>query len=108
MGIVCLALVFTRFGTEINSTNRWLRFGPVQFQPAEIVKLIYILYVAAWLSNTKLKRENNVRSGLIPFLIVSGVIAGLLILQPATSTVAILLDPVLSSILRVARPNDIS
>ena len=55
VGIVCLALVFTHFGTVINGTNRWLRFGPVQFQPAEIVKLIYILYVAAWLSNAKLK-----------------------------------------------------
>jgi cell division protein FtsW len=91
VGIACLALVFTHVGLEINNTDRWLRFGPVQFQPAEIVKLIYILYVAAWLSNVKLKRERNIRSGLIPFLIVSGVIAGLLILQPATSTVAILL-----------------
>lgn len=91
IGIIFLALVFTHFGTEINSTNRWLRFGPIQFQPAEVVKLIYILYVAAWLSNAKLKREHDVRNGLIPFLIVSGIIAGLLILQPATSTVAILL-----------------
>jgi cell division protein FtsW len=91
VGIIFLALVFTHFGTEINSTNRWLRFGPIQFQPAEVVKLIYILYVAAWLSNAKLKREHDLRSGLIPFLIVSGLIAGLLILQPATSTVAILL-----------------
>lgn len=91
IGVACLALVFTHFGLILNGTNRWLRFGPIQFQPAEIVKLIYILYVAAWLSNTKLKREHDIRGGLIPFLIVSGVIAGLLILQPATSTVAILL-----------------
>ena len=91
VGIACLGLVFTHFGLVINGTSRWLRFGPVQFQPAEIVKLIYILYVAAWLSNARLKREHDVRSGLIPFLVVSGVIAGLLILQPATSTVVILL-----------------
>jgi cell division protein FtsW len=91
LGIACLTLVFTHFGIAINGTNRWLRFGPLEFQPAEIVKLIYILYVAAWLSNARHKREHDVRSGLIPFLIVSGVIAGLLILQPATSTVAIIL-----------------
>jgi cell division protein FtsW len=91
VGIICLGLVFTHFGTEINSTNRWLRFGPIQFQPAELVKLIYILYVAAWLSNARMKREHDIKKGLIPFLIVSGIIAGLLILQPATSTVAILL-----------------
>jgi cell division protein FtsW len=91
VGIACLALVFTHFGLVINSTNRWLRFGPIQFQPAEIVKLVYLLYVAAWLSNAKLKREHDIRNGLVPFLVVSGVIAGLLILQPATSTVAIIL-----------------
>ena len=91
VGIACLGLVFTHFGLVLNGTNRWLRFGPVQFQPAEIVKLVYILYVAAWLSNARLKREHDIRKGLVPFLIVSGVIAGLLILQPATSTVAILL-----------------
>jgi cell division protein FtsW len=89
--LVTLALVFTRFGSEINSTNRWLRLGPLSFQPAEIMKLAYLVYLAAWLSNTKLKRESAIRSGIIPFLVVSGVIAGLLIMQPATSTVAILL-----------------
>ena len=91
LGIVCLGLVFTHVGLVINGTDRWLRFGPVQFQPAELVKLVYILYVAAWLSNVRMKREHDIRNGLVPFLIVSGVIAGLLILQPATSTVAILL-----------------
>lgn len=89
--IVLLALVFTRFGSAVNNTDRWLRIGSFQFQPAELVKLIYLLYVAAWLSNVRLKREHDIRGGLIPFLLVSGVIAGLLILQPATSTVAILL-----------------
>ncbi len=91
VSVVTLVLVFTRFGTLVNSTNRWLDLGPLRFQPAELIKLTYLLYLAAFLSNAKLKRESSFVGGLLPFLIVSGVIAGLLIFQPATSTVVILL-----------------
>ncbi len=55
------------------------------------MKLTYIMYLAAWLSNPKFKRATDFQSGLLPFAIISGLIAVLLILQPATSTVAILL-----------------
>ena len=91
VSIACLALVFTRFGSTINATNRWLRFGPLSFQPAELMKLTYLIYLAAWLSNTKLNRTKDLQSGFVPFALVSGFIAVLLLLQPATSTVFILL-----------------
>jgi cell division protein FtsW len=91
ISIICLVLVFTKFGSTINSTNRWLRFGPLSFQPAELMKLTYIIYLAAWLSNMKIKRVTDLQSGFMPFLLVSGLIAILLLLQPATSTVFILL-----------------
>ncbi|MDP2598456.1 MAG: putative peptidoglycan glycosyltransferase FtsW, partial [Candidatus Liptonbacteria bacterium] len=89
--IICLALVFTQFGLTINNTNRWLRLGPLSFQPAELMKLTFVIYLAAWLSNIKLNRAGNMSEGLLPFATVSGLIATLLILEPATSTVAILL-----------------
>jgi cell division protein FtsW len=91
VSIIFLALVFTHFGAAVNGTNRWLHFGPLSFQPAELVKLTYLIYLAAWLGNAKMKRATDLQSGLLPFLIVSGLIGVLLILQPATSTVAILL-----------------
>ncbi len=86
-----LVLVFTPLGSVVNSTNRWLRFGPLSFQPAELMKLTYLIYLGAWLSNAKFKRATDLQSGFLPFAIVSGIIAALLILQPATSTVAILI-----------------
>jgi cell division protein FtsW len=91
MSLAALVLVFTPFGLQANNTSRWLRLGPLSFQPAELMKLTFIIYLAAWLSNPKLKRATDFQAGLLPFLIISGIIAGLLILQPATSTVAILL-----------------
>jgi cell division protein FtsW len=91
LGIMALALVFTKFGLEIRNTNRWLQVGPLSFQPAEVIKLFFIIYLAAWLSNTKINRTTNFTEGLLPFVLISGLIATLLILQPATGTVVILL-----------------
>lgn len=90
ISIVALVLVFTPLGTAASGSTRWLRLGPLSFQPAELMKFTYILYLAAWLSNSK-KRTVDFQTGLLPFAIISGLIATLLILQPATSTVVILL-----------------
>lgn len=92
LSLVALSLVFTKLGLEIRNTNRWVQIGPLSFQPAEIIKLTFIIYLAAWLSNPKIKRVGNVSEGLVPFLLLSGFVATLLVLQPATSTVAIILS----------------
>jgi cell division protein FtsW len=92
--LLCLAaltLVFTPLGLTAQNASRWLRLGPLSFQPAELAKLAFIIYLAAWLANPKFKRATDFQSGLVPFLIITGLIAGLLILQPATSTVIILI-----------------
>ncbi|MEK7195095.1 MAG: putative peptidoglycan glycosyltransferase FtsW [Patescibacteria group bacterium] len=91
LGIVALAMVFTGFGVTSGGATRWLALGPISFQPSEIIKLTFIIYLAAWLSNPRMKREMSLGEGLIPFLIISGFIAALLFMQPATSTVAIIL-----------------
>lgn len=86
-----LAAVFTPLGLSGGGATRWIGLGPFSFQPAEILKVTYVVYLAAWLSGAMRRRTQDVKTGLLPFLVVSGVIAGLLFLQPATSTVAILL-----------------
>ncbi|HEX4104156.1 MAG TPA: putative peptidoglycan glycosyltransferase FtsW [Candidatus Paceibacterota bacterium] len=91
VSLAALVLVFTPLGTLVNGTNRWLRIGPLSFQPSELMKLTYLLYLAAWLANAKFKRATDFQSGLLPFAVISGIIGILLILQPATSTVIILL-----------------
>lgn len=90
VSMAALVLVFTPLGAAASGSTRWLRLGPLSFQPAEMMKFTYILYLAAWLSNSK-KRSTDFQTGLLPFVIISGVMAVLLIFQPATSTVAILL-----------------
>lgn len=88
--IILLLLLFTSMGVTANGATRWLKIGPLTFQPAEFLKLTFMIYVAALFSNPRLNRSENWK-GLLPFLIACAVVGGLLILQPATSTVAILL-----------------
>ncbi|HUZ92607.1 MAG TPA: putative peptidoglycan glycosyltransferase FtsW [Candidatus Paceibacterota bacterium] len=90
ISLICLALVFTPLGLNARNTSRWLRLGPLSFQPAELMKLTFIIYLAAWFANTKIKRAKNIVEGLLPFGLLLGFVILLLLLQPATSTVAIL------------------
>ena len=54
-----LLLVVTRFiGTEVNGARRWLRFGPLSFQTAELAKLAVILFLS-WL----ISQGNGVMKG---------------------------------------------
>jgi cell division protein FtsW len=82
VSIALLVLVLVPpFGQEINGTRRWLRGGPVSFQPVELAKFAMVLYLASFLT----RRPEAIRTfshGLLPLLMVAGLMAGLTIIQP--------------------------
>jgi len=93
--LVGLILVFTPLGFSHSDANRWINIGSFSVQPAEFLKLTFIVYLAAWLSlrkGTDMRRQNNFLSGLLPFWIICGLIGFLIIIQPSTTTVAIILS----------------
>lgn len=91
LNILLLLLVFTPLGTlHGKGASRWLEIGPISFQPAELLKISFILYLAAWLSNIKRKRQ-NFYEGFLPFLALSSLIALLVFMQPATTTFIIVM-----------------
>lgn len=85
-----LILIFTPLGVTSGGASRWLKIGPLIFQPSEILKITFIIYLASWLSK-KSDRAESFWAGYLPFLIICGFTALLLILQPSTSTAVILL-----------------
>jgi len=91
VNIILLILVFTKLGFSAGGASRWLQIGPATIQPAEFLKFTLIVYLAAWLSNPKSDRVGSFTNGLLPFLAILGITGGLIVLQPATSTVVILI-----------------
>ncbi|NOY35603.1 MAG: cell division protein FtsW, partial [bacterium] len=84
------ALVFVPMvGFEHGGAKRWLVFGPVSFQPSEFLKFGFILYLASWISSRK-KEINSFKFGFIPFLIITGFVGVLLVLEPDLGTLGVI------------------
>ena len=80
LSIVSLAFVFTQ--PPINGSHRWLRFAAViSFQPSEMAKLVYLIFLAAYLHNYE-QEINRPRDRLLPCLLVLGLFAGLIAAEP--------------------------
>lgn len=112
--LLLLTLIFLpKIGVTVGGASRWLALGPVSFQPSEILKLTFILYLSAWLSsrtekgkaekkkNRKIKRADSVvgrastdkhfSKTLLGFLVIIGAVSLLLIFQPDVSTLGIII-----------------
>jgi len=85
------ALVFVPFlGFEHGGARRWLSVGPFSFQPAEVLKLAVVIFLAAWFSSRRYNIK-KIRGGLMPLSVVLLVVGLLLFLQPDMGTFAIIL-----------------
>ena len=69
-----------------NGATRWLGIkGTVlRFQPSEIAKLAVVIYFSATISKKREKMQTW-RQGIWPYLLILGVIAGLMMLEPHLS-----------------------
>ena len=84
MGMVLLLLVLVLiFGQERFGATRTFFNG--RLQPSELMKLAVVIYIADWLSS-KGEKIRDVSYGLVPFGVLIGVIAGLIVLEPDFST----------------------
>jgi cell division protein FtsW len=81
-GLLLLILVLIA-GEDRFGARRSFFDGSVQ--PSELVKLVMLIYVAAWLAS-KGEQIRDVTYGLIPFAVLIGLVAGLIVMQPDVST----------------------
>jgi cell division protein FtsW len=89
-GLATLLVWIPGLGVEYGGARRWLDLGFLSFQPAELLKLGVVLYASAWISS-HYKTIHERGSGLVPFLIFSGAISFLLLIQPDTGTLITIL-----------------
>ncbi|MFA6422166.1 MAG: putative lipid II flippase FtsW [Candidatus Buchananbacteria bacterium] len=89
--IILLILVFIPgLGAPWGTAHSWIKVFGFSVQPSEIVKLTFLLYLAAWLSSKEDHHLKDLQYGFIPFLVILGVIAFLLVMEPDTGTMMII------------------
>jgi cell division protein FtsW len=87
--ILATLLVFVPgLGVEHGGAHRWIYLGKLSFQTSELLKIGYIIYLSAWLSGVKDKAK-TFWNGFFPFIIMSGIIGLVLLVQPDTDTLMI-------------------
>lgn len=52
LGTIVLFVALALFGQEVNGARLWIRLGPVQFEPVEVIKLFVVLFMASYLADT--------------------------------------------------------
>jgi cell division protein FtsW len=99
-GVIVLLALVPFVGQTVNGATRWLAVGPLSVQPSELAKLALLLFVADLLAG-RADRMAEYRLSLWPSLMVFGVLALLIMVQPNLGT-TVLLFMILMSILWVA------
>jgi cell division protein FtsW len=90
MGITILLLIIPilpfagPIAPRINGSRRWISF-PFTFQPSEIAKLTVVVWTAKLIIK-KAEKLRRLTKGLLPFLLVLGLLNLLVILEPDLST----------------------
>lgn len=77
-------------GERVYGASRWLSIGPFSFQPSEMAKLAFILYLAAWFSRRERTSVGDFVEDLVPFLVVLGILGFLVLKQPDTGTFGVI------------------
>lgn len=85
---VVLLVAVLIFGEELNGGKRWLNIAGQSIQPSEIAKFGMMLYMCAFMSK-KHAIMRDFKRGMLPMLLVIGVICGLIMLQPNMSMAVI-------------------
>ncbi len=87
--VTLVLLLFVVFAERINGARSWFSIGKLGIQPTELAKISIILYLAALISK-KGERLRDLRTGYIPVMVIVGIVAGLIMLQPDLGSCLIL------------------
>lgn len=95
-GVMLLVMVLIPgLGREVNGSSRWLPLGPVNLQVAELIKLFAIIYIADYLQRHHGQLHTSFLKVLAPLMLL-GVAALLLLLQPDMGSMVVIMSTVLA------------
>jgi len=74
---------------KVGDSGRWISWhGHNLLQPSEFAKLALIIYLAAWFDKRSSKIK-DFQAGVVPLLLVIGLFAGLIIMEPDIGTMLV-------------------
>lgn len=85
-----ILVLLPQFGVVRGGSQRWLQIGSIIFQPSEIVKLAFLIFLSAWLSKKQTDIKNFYRT-FIPFIFFLGIVSALIVPQKDLSTLVIII-----------------
>jgi cell division protein FtsW len=88
--LMLVAVFLPVIGSSAKGASRWINLGFTTFQPSELAKVSFIIYLATWLDSKK-NQLNQLSGALLPFTIMIGVISALIILEPDLGTLTIII-----------------
>jgi len=78
-------LPFTRaIAPPINGARRWVDVGPFNFQPSELARVVVVIW-CAMLASKKGEQVREFKKGVLPFILILGVVSVLILLEPNLS-----------------------
>jgi cell division protein FtsW len=84
--LVTLVLVLVPgIGKVVNGARRWIDFRVFALQPSEIAKLAMVLYMGETLTRQQ-DRITNFTKGMLPHLVILGIVFGLILMEPDMGT----------------------
>ncbi|MFH1426806.1 MAG: putative lipid II flippase FtsW [Candidatus Kerfeldbacteria bacterium] len=69
--LLLFAVFLPGIGVELLGAKRWINLGGFYFQPSEVVKLTFLIYLAAWLEKRG-KDVEDLSYGFVSFLVMLG------------------------------------
>ncbi len=69
--------------------RRWLQVGGFSFQPSEVLKFSFLVYLASWL-DARRKEIKSVSYGMIPFSIMIAIVGTFLVMQRDVGTLGVI------------------
>jgi cell division protein FtsW len=87
--VLNLLVLIPGLGFEHGGARRWFLVAGVSFQPAELMKLAFVIYFAAWAASMK-DRMKSFKLGFLPLVIMFAVLGTPLLLQPDTDNLVMI------------------
>jgi len=88
--ILLAAVIIPGIGTRVNGAQRWLRFGPISVQPAELAKITLPMFIATIMTRRR-KHLHRWLKGTIPVVLPIIIVLPLVLKQPDLGTALFLI-----------------